>query len=109
MDGPEKRLVRTTCASHCGGTCVLQVHVKEGVIQRIESDDSEEPQLRACARGRAYRQRVYDPDRIQFPMKRIGERGEGKFERIRWDEALKTVAGWLERANPSSAVAHSVR
>jgi anaerobic dimethyl sulfoxide reductase subunit A len=80
------------CASHCGGSCVLNVHVKDGVITRIETDNSEEPQLRACLRGRAYRQRVYAEDRILYPLKRVGERGEGKFERISWDEALDAVA-----------------
>ena len=78
MNKSEEKVVRTTCASHCGGTCVLRVHVKDGVITRIESDDGEEPQLRACARGRAYRQRVYDPDRLKFPMKRVGARGGGE-------------------------------
>ena len=85
-------VIPTMCASHCGGSCVLNVHVKDGVITRIETDNSEEPQLRACLRGRAYRQRVYAEDRILYPLKRVGERGEGKFERISWDEALDAVA-----------------
>ncbi len=88
----EEKVVTTTCASHCGGTCVLRVHVKDGVITRIETDSGPEPQLRACLRGRAYRQRVYAPDRLLYPLKRVGERGEGKFERVTWDEALDTVA-----------------
>jgi len=92
-----EKVVTTTCASHCGGTCVLKVHVRDGVITRIETDDGPEPQLRGCLRGRAYRQRVYAPDRLLYPMKRVGERGEGKFERITWDEALDTVAGELMR------------
>ena len=92
-----EEIVNTTCASHCGGSCVLKVHVKNGVITRIETDDGEEPQLRGCLRGRAYRQRVYSPDRLLYPMKRIGNRGEGKFERISWDEALDTVASQIVR------------
>ena len=94
--GAEK-IVLTTCPHDCGGRCVLKAHVLDGVITRIETDDGEEPQLRACARGRAYRQRVYAPDRLQYPLKRAGARGEGKFERISWDEALGTVAGELKR------------
>ncbi len=90
-------VVPTMCAMHCGGACVLKVHVKDGVITRIETDDGEEPQLRACLRGRAYRQVVYAPDRILYPLKRVGERGEGKFERVSWDEALDTVAAELKR------------
>jgi len=90
-------VIPTMCASHCGGTCLLRVHVKNGVITRVETDNGEEPQLRACQRGRALRQRVYAPDRPLYPMKRVGERGEGKFERISWDEALDTVAAELTR------------
>ena len=60
---PGFRIVRTGCPSHnCGGRCVLKLHVRDGVIVRIETDDRpadtfEAPQLRACARGRAYRRR----------------------------------------------------
>ncbi|MDO8567580.1 MAG: molybdopterin-dependent oxidoreductase [Dehalococcoidales bacterium] len=93
-----ERIVTSACASHCGANaCVVKLHVKNGVITRIETDDSEEPQLRACWRGRAYRQRIYAPDRLKFPLKRVGARGEGKFERIGWDEALDCVAGHLKR------------
>jgi anaerobic dimethyl sulfoxide reductase subunit A len=66
-------------SSHCGGACLLKVHVKDGRVTRIETDDREEPQYRACAKGRAYRQRMYAPDRLLHPMKRVGERGEGRF------------------------------
>jgi anaerobic dimethyl sulfoxide reductase subunit A len=93
----EEKIITTTCNSHCGGVCVLKVHVKNGVITRIETDEGEEPQLRACLRGRAYRQRVYAPDRLTYPLKRVGRRGEGKFERISWDEALEKVAKELIR------------
>ena len=95
--GAEK-IIPTQCVNHCGGTCLLKAHVKDGVITRIDTDDGpDEPQLRACLRGRAYRQRIYSPDRLKYPMKRVGERGEGKFERISWDEALSTVAGEIKR------------
>jgi anaerobic dimethyl sulfoxide reductase subunit A len=93
----EERIVLTSCTHDCGSRCLLKVHVKDGVIVRIESDDGKDPELRACARGRAYRQKEYAPDRLKFPMKRIGARGEGKFERISWDEALDIVASELKR------------
>jgi anaerobic dimethyl sulfoxide reductase subunit A len=98
-----ERILRVGCPSHnCGGRCLLKVYVVEGVIARIESDDRpsdtlEDPQLRACIRGRAYRHRQYHRDRLKFPMKRTGKRGEGKFERIPWTEALDKVAGELTR------------
>ena len=87
------RIVKTGCPSHnCGGRCLLGVHVKDGIITRIETDDRQgdqlsDPQLRACIRGRAYRKRQYHPDRLKYPLKRKGNRGEGKFERVTWDEA----------------------
>ena len=92
-----EKVVYCTHSSHCGGACLLKVYVKDGVVTRIETDDGEDPQFRACVRGRAYRQRMYAPDRILHPMKRIGERGAGEFERISWDEALETVARELKR------------
>ena len=97
------RIVRVGCPSHnCGGKCLLKVHVRDGVITRIEGDDRPtdevaDPQLRACARGRAYRRRQYHPERLKYPMKRVGKRGEGKFERISWDEALATMAAEMQR------------
>ncbi|MFX1573527.1 MAG: molybdopterin-dependent oxidoreductase [Promethearchaeota archaeon] len=90
------KIINTGCCHDCGGRCTLKAHVKDGKIIRFETDNGEEPQLRACLRGRAYRQKVYHPDRLKYPMRRIGERGEGKFERISWDEALDIVAKKLK-------------
>ena len=96
-------IVRAGCPAHnCGGRCVLKLHVKEGTITRIETDDRptddiSDPQLRACIRGRSYRRRQHHADRLKYPMKRVGKRGEGKFERISWEEALDIMAGQLKR------------
>lgn len=90
-------IISTACNSHCGGACILRVHVNEGTITRIESDASEEPQYRACLRCRSYRQRIYHPDRLLHPLMRTGQRGEGKFQQVSWDEALDTVARELKR------------
>ncbi len=93
-----EHMIRTGCPAHnCGGRCVLKVYVRDGIITRIEgddkpSDDVSDPQLRPCVRGRAYRRRQYHPDRLKYPMRRTGQRGEGKFERISWDDALNEVA-----------------
>lgn len=97
------RVIRTGCPSHnCGGRCLLKITVSEGRIVRIESDDRpgdavEAPQLRACIRGRAYRQRQYHKDRLLHPLKRTGKRGEGSFERVGWDEALDEFASRLKQ------------
>ncbi|HML20886.1 MAG TPA: molybdopterin-dependent oxidoreductase [Aggregatilinea sp.] len=94
-------IIPTSCAHNCGGRCRILVHVKDGVITRLTTDDRpdtiEDPQLRACQRGRSYRHRVYHADRLKYPMKRVGKRGEGKFERISWDEATTTVAEAMQR------------
>lgn len=93
----QEKVVTSACLQDCGGRCVLRYHVKDGVIVRIETDNADEPQLRACVRGRAYRQKVYAPERLLYPMKRAGARGEGKFERISWDEALDKVSSEMIR------------
>lgn len=93
----EVTIVETGCCHDCGGRCVLRAHVRDGRIIRFETDSGEDPQIRACMRGRAYRQRVYSPDRLQYPLIRSGERGSGKFERASWDEALDKVASEMRR------------
>jgi anaerobic dimethyl sulfoxide reductase subunit A len=95
-------LIRTGCPAHnCGGRCLLVAHVENGRITRLDADDRPDslasPQLRACPRGRAYLRRQYHPDRLLHPLKRVGKRGEGRFERISWEEALDTVAAQFER------------
>ncbi len=97
-----ERVVRVGCPAHnCGGRCLLRAHVRDGVIVRLETDDRPDsvadPQLRACTRGRAYLRRQYHPDRLMHPLRRVGRRGEGRFERISWDEALDLLASEIRR------------
>lgn len=91
----------TACAVNCGSRCPLKVVSKGGKVIRIEAeggaaDSCDWPQARACLRGRSIRQRLYSAERLQYPMKRVGPRGEGKFVRISWEEALDTVAAKLQ-------------
>ena len=95
--------IRVGCPAHnCGGRCLLVAHVQNGKIVHLDTDDRPDslaaPQLRACARGRAYLRRQYHPDRLLHPLKRVGRRGEGKFVEITWDEALDTAASQMQRA-----------
>jgi len=92
----ELKIINTGCCHDCGGRCVLRAHVKNGKIIKLETDNGEDPQLRACLRGRAYRQRVYSDERLRYPLRRVGERGEAIFERISWDEALEEVASKIK-------------
>ncbi len=85
------------CTVNCGSRCPLQVHVKDGRIVFMETDNTggdayDQRQIRACLRGRSNRYRVYNPNRIKYPMLRVGKRGEGKFKRITWDEAFDIIA-----------------
>jgi anaerobic dimethyl sulfoxide reductase subunit A len=97
--------VVTSCDHNCGSRHMLVAHKKGNVIVRLSSDDGSyqaggeygkdtvaEPQLRACLRGRSYRSRLYSPERLLYPMMRVGERGEGRFKRVSWDEALDHIA-----------------
>lgn len=98
-----RRMVRTSCPAHnCGGRCLLLAHIENGRVVSLDTDDRrddsvEAPRLVACARGRAYLQRQYHPDRLLYPLKRVGPRGEGRFRRISWDEALDLMASELTR------------
>ncbi len=102
MSGPgrpssEEQTVDTGCSAHCGGKCLLRLHLKDGKITAIETDESEPPVFRACPLHRAYRQVLYHPERLKSPLRRIGERGEGKFEAVSWDSALDTIAEQIRR------------
>jgi anaerobic dimethyl sulfoxide reductase subunit A len=101
----------TSCGYHCLNRCILKVRIRDGVIVACEPDDtinsgipredgylSEQTidrgmiQTRPCAKGYTQSRLAYDPRRLKYPMKRIGKRGEAKFERISWEEALDTIA-----------------
>ena len=89
-------VVTSTCGHNCGGRCVVNAHVVDDRIVKISTDPArwqpEMPPLHACARGVGQIERLYHPERLQHPMRRVGPRGSGQFERISWDEALDHVA-----------------
>ncbi|MDI7419225.1 dimethylsulfoxide reductase subunit A [Cronobacter turicensis] len=99
----DERVVWSACTVNCGSRCPLRMHVTEGEIRYVETDNTGTDdydglhQVRACLRGRSMRRRVYNPDRLKYPMKRVGKRGEGKFARISWEEALDTIAQGMKR------------
>jgi len=107
--------VYTTCCCNCGGNhhCIIKAHLENGKVVAVEPDDrynanigredavlSEQDllkirlQRRPCVMGLAFYRYIYHPDRILYPLKREpgSERGEGKYLRISWDEALTTIA-----------------
>jgi anaerobic dimethyl sulfoxide reductase subunit A len=107
----EGKWVTAYCADNCGGMCLNKVYVVDGVAVRQKTDDTHEdsvdnPQLRACPRGRARRQDTFGVDRLKYPMKRKnwepltgGQkelRGVDEWVRISWDEALDAVSAEIK-------------
>ncbi|AJJ10104.1 anaerobic dimethyl sulfoxide reductase chain A [Yersinia rohdei] len=96
------KVIWSACTVNCGSRCPLRMHVVDGEIKYVETDNTGDDdfdglhQVRACLRGRSMRRRVYNPDRLKYPMKRVGARGEGKFKRISWEEAFDTIAASMQ-------------
>jgi len=88
----EERVIKSICRMDHGG-CGVLIHVKDGAVVRVEGNP-EHPisKGKLCVKGRSAIDHLYHPDRLSYPLKRKGERGEGKWERISWDEALDAVA-----------------
>ena len=93
-------LVPTSCFN-CEAGCGLTAWFNKdtGEIEKVEGNP-EHPASRGrnCAKGPATLNQIYDPERIMFPMKRVGERGSGGWERISWDQALEEIGGRLRKA-----------
>lgn len=87
-----ERVVRTVCSTcYCG--CGVFVHVKDGKVVKIEGDpDHPNNKGELCPKGLAGIELLYHPNRLNYPLKRKGKRGEGKWEKISWDEALGTIS-----------------
>ena len=91
----KEKIVKTTawsagCGSH--GGCGVDLHIVDGKVVRVEGNvEHPHNQGRLCPKGLAVCQFMYHPDRVLYPLKRAGARGEGKWQRISWDEAFDTV------------------
>jgi anaerobic selenocysteine-containing dehydrogenase len=81
-------IVKGACPHDCPDTCALEVHVKDGVAIKVTGGV-------LCTKVARYTERTYHPDRVLHPLRRIGKKGEGRFERISWEEAIATVAARL--------------
>lgn len=100
--GGGRRLVRGVCPHDCWDTCsfVTTVEEREGTPRAVRIEgDATMPVTRGflCVKVNRYLERVYHPERLLYPMRRVGRKGEGRFERIGWEEALETVADRLRR------------
>ncbi len=87
--------VRTVCQG-CHSECGVLVELQEGKVSRIKPDPHH-PSSRGyiCVKGINYAHFTYHPDRLKYPLKRAGAKGEGKWERLTWDQALDEIAAKL--------------
>ena len=86
------RELRSVCPHDCPDTCGIISHVKDGKLVKINGDpDHLLTRGFLCQKVMNYPERVYSPDRVLYPLKRVGEKGTGKFERISWDEVIDTI------------------
>src|SRR3990170_5756937 len=93
---PGEKIIRTTCHL-CHGGCILLAHMKDGELQYMEGDpDGPHNRGSICEKALAAKQYLDSPYRLRYPMKRIGKRGAGKWQRITWDEAMETVVKRLQ-------------
>jgi len=94
---PGTRTVHGACPHDCPDTCALKVTVESGRVVKVQGD-AEHPTTHGalCTKVSRYPERTYHPERVLHPLKRVGAKGEGRFERIGWDEALATVAARLQ-------------
>src|SRR5512140_1251723 len=91
-----RRTLKVVCPHDCPDTCVMTVDVEDGRAVAIGGDPGHRFTAGfLCAKVNRYLERVYSPERLLHPLRRVGRKGEGRFERISWDQALDTVAGRL--------------
>jgi nitrate reductase alpha subunit len=94
------RVVRGSRGINCTGHCAFNIYVKNGIVWREEQqgeygrsgDDTPDYGPRGCQKGNRHSKYMYGKQRALYPMKRVGERGEGKWARISWDQAISEIA-----------------
>jgi DMSO reductase family type II enzyme molybdopterin subunit len=94
------KVVHGTHGTNCTGNCAFNVYVKNGIVWREEQQgqygkgDPDAPDFgpRGCQKGLRHARYMYGKQRVYYPMKRVGERGEGRWERISWDQATAEIA-----------------
>ena len=92
-----KQVARTACPHDCPDTCAMLVTVEDGVATRIQGDPTMPfTDGTLCTKVAHYLERTYSPERLRYPLRRVGRKGEGRFARVSWDEALDAIAARLK-------------
>lgn len=95
----DSKIINSVCPKDCFGSCALQVKLKDG--KAVEINGNKHHPLtggRLCSNGKNYLSVVYSTKRLLYPLKNIGIRGEGKYKRIGWDEALNIICEKLQKS-----------
>jgi anaerobic selenocysteine-containing dehydrogenase len=88
--------IKGACPHDCPDTCALDVHVRDGIAEKVTGSAEHAPTAGVlCTKVARYTERTYHPDRLLHPLRRIGRKGEGRFERIGWQEAIDEIAARL--------------
>jgi anaerobic selenocysteine-containing dehydrogenase len=91
--GTGRRVVRAACPHDCPDTCAMEITVENGRAVEVRGGDMPFTEGTLCTKVSKYLERVYAPDRVLHPLRRVGPKGPGaRYERVSWDEALDTIA-----------------
>ncbi|MFZ5825893.1 MAG: molybdopterin-containing oxidoreductase family protein [Bacillota bacterium] len=103
-----KHVVRTVCPHDCPDQCSILATVEDGQVVRV-AGDPDHPFTRGflCAKVNRYPERVHSPERLLHPMRRVGPKGEGRFERISWEEALESIAERWRQVGPEAILGYA--
>ncbi len=108
---PRNGTVKGACPHDCPDTCALHITVENGVAVKVGGDPDHPPTHGAlCTKVARYPERTYHAQRLLQPMRRVGRKGQGRFEPISWDEALATIASRLQaiaRVDPQAILPYS--
>jgi anaerobic selenocysteine-containing dehydrogenase len=97
VDSATSRVVKGACPHDCPDTCALRITVQDGRVTRVAGDPDHPPTHGAlCTKVSRYAERSYHRDRVLTPLKRVGKKGEGRFEPVSWDQALGDIATRLQ-------------
>ncbi len=104
-------VVQATCPHDCPDTCALHVTVQDGRVVKIAGDPDHPPTAGVlCTKVTRYAERTYHPDRVLTPLKRVGPKGQGRFEPVSWEAALADISTRLKAIaarNPQAVLPYS--